>query len=158
MSNPHETVFQNQQKLSAQILDVLVQLAQKAGGLEPHQTNIGTFNDLQTLLPMEHRDEFNADMERCIRMRSIHEFTMTDEAIATNVLPHFANFLGSLIVANLINYRASGCPVKMTIEVDSRKLATATIEWAYSIVGADEVNVPERREGDNHVQFQPGHA
>lgn len=151
MSEIANNIFQSHQKLGAQILEVLVQLAKAADELEGNNTHVGKFEGLQQLLPVEHREDFNADMERCVYMSSIHEFALTDEVVATNILPHYANFLASLITGNLINYRAHGCPVQLKIEVDSRKFATATIQWAYSMVGVDNVILPEPFVGDDRV-------
>jgi hypothetical protein len=142
LSNPNDNVFQGQQKLGAQILEVLVQLAKNADQLEDNQTHVARFDALQSLLPHEHREDFNADMDRCIHMSSVHEFWLSDEVVATNILPHYANFLSSMIIGNLINYRPHGCPVLLKIEVDAVKLATATIQWAYSLVGVDDVTLP----------------
>lgn len=131
------------EKLAANILKVLVEMAQNLPKLEVGKVHTAKFEQLQGLLPPEHHGDFNADMETCLNFTSTHAFSLAPEVVATNILPHFSTFLSSLITGNLINYRPQGCPVTLKIEVESDGTAVATIQWAYSMVGIEDVNVPD---------------
>lgn len=128
--------------LAAKILEAMVGLAQSVPQLEENKVNTALLGNLKEMLPREHRPSFNEDMSNCIYVTGEHRFSLTPEAVATNILPHFALFLASMIVANQINYRPTGCPVDLKIEVTASGLATATIGWVYSMAGV-ELNEPK---------------
>lgn len=144
---PDNTFSSNHQVLGAKILQVLIDLAKIAPTLEQDKVHAATFDNLQQALPREHRDDFNQDMTRCINISGVHQFSLAPEVVATNILPHYANFLASMIFASHVNYRPTGCPVSLKIEVDASMLATATIQWAYSMVEAIDVELPAHEQG-----------
>ena len=119
--------------LPAMLLEMLLNLASQK--LEEHQCARLSYAGLTALLPGEHNDNFNTDMSQAIQMITTAQFDLSPTTIASNILPHYANFLAGQIQRGLIYYNAAGVPNSLEITMDSHRLAIAKITWLYSVVG-----------------------
>lgn len=119
--------------LPAMLLEMLLNLATQK--LKEDQFARLTYDGLTTLLPAEHSDSFNTDMSQAIQMITTAQFDLSPTTLASNILPHYANFLAGQIQRGLIYYSPAGVPCSLEITMDSHRLAIAKITWLYSVVG-----------------------
>jgi hypothetical protein len=119
------------------ILENLVRLAKIPVEHPGHGASV-SMNGLTSLLPTEFHEDFNSDMAQCITMLTHAQFDLSPNTIATNILPHYANFIAAQLSRSIVNYSRYGYPTQIKITVDASFLAVVEIQWLYSVEGVIE--------------------
>lgn len=120
-------------EITSLVLETLTKLSQKHLAM-PNKEVKAEVGGLQAFLPPQYRERFNEDFKDCAQFRTYGQFAATNEAMAVNFLPLYANFVAAQLAAPMDNYIPECIPLQMNITINPEGLGTIEFIWAFSMV------------------------